>query len=159
MKVEGSIVVVTGGAGGIGRALAHAAAKARHVVVADIDEVGAQRTANEIGGTVRAVDVSREEDIAALIGETGYAVGPIGLFCGNAGIFVPGGVDVPDADWERIWKINVMAHIWTARHLFPRMAARGGGHVLITASAAGLLSQVGSAPYAVTKHGAVAAAE
>ena len=161
MEIAGRIVVVTGGAGGIGRALAHAAARAgaRHVVVADIDGDSAVRTAREIGGTGWRVDVSREDGIAGLIARTEEEIGPIGLFCGNAGIMVRGGFEVGDADWERIWKINVMAHVWTARHLVPRMAAREGGHVLITASAAGLLSQVGSAPYSLTKHSAVAAAE
>ncbi|PTW54353.1 short-subunit dehydrogenase [Breoghania corrubedonensis] len=161
MEVSGRIVVVTGGAGGIGHALAHAAAEAgaSHVVVADIDGEGARRTASEVGGTGWRVDVAREDEISALIARTEDEIGPIGLFCGNAGIILRGGFEIANADWERIWKINVMAHVWTARHLVPRMAARGEGHVLITASAAGLLSQVGSAPYAVTKHGAVAVAE
>ncbi|MGZ3402345.1 MAG: SDR family oxidoreductase, partial [Phenylobacterium sp.] len=104
-------------------------------------------------------DVSKEADIVALIETVEKDHGPIDLFCSNAGIGVGGGAETPDADWQRIWDINVMAHVWAARHLVPRMAARGGGYLLNTASAAGLLSQIGSAPYAVTKHAAVGLAE
>jgi NAD(P)-dependent dehydrogenase (short-subunit alcohol dehydrogenase family) len=85
--------------------------------------------------------------------------GPIDLFCSNAGIGVGGGADAANEAWQRIWDINVMAHVWAARHMIPRMVARGGGYIMSTASAAGLLSQIGSAPYAVTKHAAVALAE
>jgi NAD(P)-dependent dehydrogenase (short-subunit alcohol dehydrogenase family) len=143
-------VVVTGGASGIGRALClrFAADGARKVVVADRDGDGAAR-----------VDVARESEIAALIEHTESAHGPIALFCSNAGIGVSGGAEVPDGEWQRIWEINLMSHVHAARHLIPRMAKRGGGHLLNTASAAGLLSQIGSAPYAVTKHAAVAFAE
>ncbi|WP_319772124.1 SDR family NAD(P)-dependent oxidoreductase [Breoghania sp.] len=161
MQLAGKTVVVTGAAKGIGRELVLAAARAgaANVVAADIDGEGAKRVAREAGGIAWRVDVSQEAEIAALIDETETHIGPIDLFCGNAGIILRGGFETPDADWERIWKINVMAHVWAARHLVPRMTARGGGHFLITASAAGLLSQVGSAPYAVTKHAAVAVAE
>jgi NAD(P)-dependent dehydrogenase (short-subunit alcohol dehydrogenase family) len=161
MRVKDRVVVVTGGASGIGRALCRrfAADGARRVVVADRDGEGAARVAAEIGGDARRVDVARESEIAALIEHTESAHGPIDLFCSNAGIGVPGGAEAPDAEWQRIWEINLMSHVYAARHLIPRMAKRGGGYLLNTASAAGLLSQIGSAPYAVTKHAAVALAE
>jgi NAD(P)-dependent dehydrogenase (short-subunit alcohol dehydrogenase family) len=161
MRVKDRVVVVTGGASGIGRALCRrfAADGARKVVVADRDGDGAIAVASEIGGDGRRVDVARESEIAALIDHTERAHGPIALFCSNAGIGVPGGAEAPDAEWQRIWEINVMSHIYAARHLIPRMVQRGGGYLLNTASAAGLLTQIGSAPYAVTKHAAVAFAE
>ncbi|MFT6064058.1 MAG: NAD(P)-dependent dehydrogenase (short-subunit alcohol dehydrogenase family), partial [Paracoccaceae bacterium] len=153
--------VVTGAAGGIGRALAlrFAEAGAKKVICADIDEAGAQQTAAMIDGVARRVNVGLEGDIKDLIDTTEAEIGPIDLFCSNAGILMIGGAEVPDADWQRIWDINVMAHVWAARHLVPLMIARGGGYLLNTASAAGLLNQVGSAPYAVTKHAAVGLAE
>jgi NAD(P)-dependent dehydrogenase (short-subunit alcohol dehydrogenase family) len=161
MRVKDQIVVVTGGASGIGRALCRrfAADGAHKVVVVDRDGDGAAAVAREIGGDARRVDVSRESEIAALIDHTESAHGPIALFCSNAGIGIPGGAEVADAEWQRIWEINLMSHVYAARHLIPRMVKRGGGYLLNTASAAGLLSQIGSAPYAVTKHAAVALAE
>lgn len=161
MDIKDRIIVVTGAAGGIGRALAlrFAEAGAKKVICADLDEAGAEATAAQIDGVARRVNVGDEADIKALIEETEANVGPIDLFCSNAGILVAGGAEVPNDDWQRIWDINVMAHVYAARHLVPLMAARGGGYLLNTASAAGLLSQVGSAPYAVTKHAAVALAE
>jgi NAD(P)-dependent dehydrogenase (short-subunit alcohol dehydrogenase family) len=161
MRVKDQIVVVTGGASGIGRALCRrfAADGARKVVVADRDGDGAASVAREIGGDGQRVDVAREGEIAALIAHAEAAHGPIALFCSNAGIGIHGGAEVPDADWQRIWEINVLSHVYAARHLVPRMAKRGGGYLLNTASAAGLLTQIGSAPYAVTKHAAVAFAE
>jgi NAD(P)-dependent dehydrogenase (short-subunit alcohol dehydrogenase family) len=169
VNVAGKVIVVTGGASGIGRALAcrFAAEGARAVVVADRDGEGARVVADEIGArhgaAVRAVaervDVAVDAEVAGLVERTERDVGPIDLFCSNAGIVFEGGVETPDADWQRIWSINVMAHVYAARALVPRMLARGGGYLLQTASAAGLLSQIGSAPYAVTKHAAVALAE
>lgn len=161
MEIENKTVVVTGAASGIGQALARALAKAgaKHVVCADLNGDGAAATAKQIGGTGFAIDVSKEAEIVRLIETVEDRQGPIDLFCSNAGIFTPGGAEVPNEEWQRIWDINVMAHIWAARHLVPRMIARGGGYLLNTASAAGLLSQVGSAPYAVTKHAAVGLAE
>ena len=166
MELAGKIVVVTGGASGIGRALCmrFAAEGAAAVVVADRDGPGAEAVAAQAGRTgvvTRAIptDVSVEADVVALIETTESEVGPIDLFCSNAGIAVPGGVDAPDETWERIWGINVMAHVYAARALVPRMTERGGGYLLNTASAAGLLTQLGSAPYSVTKHAAVALAE
>lgn len=161
MDLKDKVVVVTGAASGIGRALCvrFAAEGAKAVVCADRDEAGAQATARMAGGRAFRTDVSREADLVALIDRVEAGVGPIDLFCSNAGIAVGGGAETPDEDWQRIWDINVMAHVWAARHLAPRMAARGGGYLLNTASAAGLLSQIGSAPYAVTKHAAVGLAE
>ena len=161
MDLKDRIIVVTGAASGIGRALAQRfhAEGAKLVVCADRDEAGAKTTAAGIGGVAFKVDVSHEAEIAALIETVEADHGPIDLFCSNAGIGVGGGAETPDKDWQRIWDINVMAHVWAARHLVPRMAARGGGYLLNTASAAGLLSQIGSAPYAVTKHAAVGLAE
>ena len=153
--------VVTGGASGIGRALARrfAADGARAVVVVDRDAKGAEAVAESVGGVAMQADVGREADIRRVIDDVETRCGPIDLFCSNAGILVVGGPEVPNDDWQRIWDINVMAHVLAARHLVPRMLSRGGGYLLQTASAAGLLSQVGSAPYAVTKHAAVAFAE
>lgn len=161
MQVEGRIVVVTGAASGIGKALAERFHKegAKLVVCADLDGPGAEATAASVDGLAVTTDVSREEDIAALIEQVETDHGPIDLFCSNAGIGIGGGAEVNDEKWDLIWKINVMAHVWAARHLIPRMIERGGGYLLNTASAAGLLSQVGSAPYAVTKHAAVGLAE
>lgn len=161
MDLKDRIIVVTGAASGIGRALAvrFAAEGAKLVVCADRDEPGAKATAATMGGIAVKTDVSKESDIVALIEMVEKDHGPIDLFCSNAGIGVGGGAETPDADWQRIWDINVMAHVWAARHLVPIMSARGGGYLLNTSSAAGLLSQIGSAPYAVTKHAAVGLAE
>lgn len=161
MDVRDRIVVVTGAASGIGKALAvaFADAGARLVVSADLNADGAEATAALTGGVALRTDVSHEEDIRDLIETVEIDHGPIDLFCSNAGIVVYGGPEVPDDDWQRIWQINTMSHVWAARHLVPRMIARGGGYLLNTASAAGLLNQIGSVPYAVTKHAAVGLAE
>jgi NAD(P)-dependent dehydrogenase (short-subunit alcohol dehydrogenase family) len=162
MRVEGAHVVVTGGGHGIGRGLCErfAAEGAAHVTVADLDGDAATAVASGLAHASAArVDVTQEADIAALINDAERDHGPIDLFCSNAGILVIGGADVNDDDWRRILDVNVMAHVWIARHLVPRMLERGGGYLLATASAAGLLSQIGSAPYSVTKHAALAFAE
>ncbi len=161
MELKDRIVVVTGAASGIGRALAirFAAEGARCVICADINLDGASQTAEQVDGVAIQVNVGREEDIAALIDRVETEIGPIDLFCSNAGILMTGGVEVDNESWQRIWDINVMSHVWAARHLVPRMAERGGGYLLNTASAAGLLNQVGCAPYGVTKHAAVGLAE
>jgi len=161
MELKDKIVVVTGAASGIGRALAvrFKAEGAKLVVCADLNADGVKETAAMVGGVAFTTDVSKEADIQHLIETVEADHGGIDLFCSNAGIGYGGGAETPDSKWQRIWEINVMAHVWAARHLVPRMAARGGGYLLNTASAAGLLSQVGSASYAVTKHAAVALAE
>ncbi len=154
-------MVVTGAARGIGKALAErfAAEGARRVVCVDLDRAGAERVATAIGGLAAAIDVADEQSLISLIDEIESNVGPIDLFCSNAGIGFEGGTEISNDKWDKIWAVNVMAHVFAARHLVPRMVARGGGYLLNTASAAGLLSQVGSASYAVTKHAAVGLAE
>jgi NAD(P)-dependent dehydrogenase (short-subunit alcohol dehydrogenase family) len=167
MQVAGKIVVVTGGANGIGRAMCEAfhRAGAARVVVADIDPDGARVVATPIGGAAFKCDVGKEKDILHVIEGTENQFGPIDLFCSNAGIgggFDPLSVNAggtSDEPWSRSWAVHVMAHVYAARHLIPRMKARGGGYFLNTISAAGLLSQVGSPAYSATKHGAVGFAE
>jgi len=161
MEIKNKIVVVTGAASGIGRELARRFAKegAKLVVCSDRNGEGAAAVAKEIGGVAFTTDVGKEEDIKHLIDTVEKEHGPIDLFCSNAGIGYGGGAEVSNERWQRIWDINLMAHVWAARHLVPLMTARGGGYLFSTASAAGLLSQIGSAPYAVTKHAAVALAE
>ena len=167
MQVSGKIVVVTGGAKGIGRALCEAfhQAGAAKVIVADIDSAAARTVAASIDGAAFKCDVAQEKDILHVIEETERLFGPIALFCSNAGIFA--GLDLlgknvggaSDEPFARSWAIHVMAHVYAARHLVPRFKARGGGYFLNTVSAAGLLSQVGSAAYSTTKHAAVGFAE
>jgi NAD(P)-dependent dehydrogenase (short-subunit alcohol dehydrogenase family) len=167
MQVRDKIVVVTGGANGIGRALCEAfhRAGAAKVVVADIDSAAARDVAASIAGAAFKCDVGKEKDIIHVIEETERLFGPIALFCSNAGIV--GGFDPlsenaggnSDEPWSRSWAVHVMAHVYAARHLIPRMKARGAGYFLNTISAAGLLSQVGSPAYSTTKHAAVGFAE
>ncbi|WP_171172810.1 SDR family oxidoreductase [Ruegeria sp. HKCCA5929] len=160
MNFKDKTVVVTGAAHGIGRGLAERFAhEGARVVCSDINQDGAQSLAAQLNGHAFPCDVSSEDQIKALIDFTEDTVGSIDLFCANAGILTLGGIETADEDWDRIWKINVMSHVWTARHLVPRMIARGGGYILTTASAAGLLNQPGAAPYAVSKHAAVGFAE
>ena len=161
MTVKDQVCVVTGGAHGIGRALAErfAAEGAKAVVVADLDLPAAQQVASGFGGLAIGCDVSSEADLVRVLDTVEYAYGPIGLFCSNAGIAIEGGLEVTDTDWDRIMRINFMSHVWLARHLVPRMLRNGGGAMLQTVSAAGLLTQLGSAPYAVSKHAAMSFAE
>lgn len=162
MDIRNKVVIVTGGASGIGRSLArrYAAEGARAVVVADLHLEPAQAVAQEIGGLAVRCDVSREADIQALVATTRAHYGQVDAYLSNAGILGPkGGLELEDPLWEAMWHIHGMAHVWAARAVVPDMVARGEGFFLVTASAAGLLTIVESAPYAVTKHAAVAFAE
>jgi NAD(P)-dependent dehydrogenase (short-subunit alcohol dehydrogenase family) len=168
VELSGRVVVVTGGASGIGRALCRrfAQAGARGVAVADLDARGAQAVADEIGGLAVATDVGVEAQVQRLVAETERRFGPIDLFCSNAGIGRGGGLGdgasgpfAPDADWMASWQVNVMAHVYAARAVLPGMLERGEGYLLQTASAAGLLTDLSAHAYSVTKHAAVAFAE
>jgi len=156
MKLAGKVVVVTGAAQGIGAALCARFAQegAEAIIAADI----------RASGDVVPCDVTREDDIVRLIDDTETRFGPIDLFCSNAGIAVldpdwDNPASASDDGWARSWAVNVMAHVYAARHLVPRMSARGSGYFLNTVSAAGLLSQIGGGPYATTKHAALGFAE
>ncbi len=160
MNVDGAVVVITGAGGGIGAAMARrfATAGAATVVVADRDANAAEGVAADIGGDPVTIDVRDPDAMTQLIGSTLSRHGHIDLFCSNAGITTDVGLDDP-LQWQRAFEINVMAHVHAARAVLPSMLARGRGYLLNTASAAGLLTAPGDAPYTVTKHGAVALAE
>ena len=157
MEVADRVVVVTGGARGIGRALARrfASAGAEIVIVADVDADGAWTVAREIGGMAIRCDVSRETEVAQLVEKVEIAKGRIDIFCSNAGIGVGGGPETANDEWQRIWDVNVMAHVYVARHVLPGMLARKEGYLLGTVSAAGLLNHMFAAPYGVTKAAAL----
>jgi NAD(P)-dependent dehydrogenase (short-subunit alcohol dehydrogenase family) len=170
MDLKDKVVVVTGAASGIGRALAlrFAAEGARGIAVADVNGADAKATADAINRDASAsspralpisTDVAREADIVNLVEQTEERFGPIDLFCSNAGVGGGGGIETPDEDWDRTFRINTMAHVYAARAVLPSMLARNNGYLLNTASAAGLLTNLGNAQYTVTKHGAVALAE
>jgi len=161
MELSDRVVVVTGGGGGIGAALARRfhQAGARLVAVADIDVDAAQGVAEDIGGAAFGLDAADRPAVAVMVEEITAEHGPIDLFCANAGIAVGGGVEASDEDWQRIWEVNVMSQVYAARSVLPQMIARGEGYLLLTASAAGLLTQLDAAPYSVTKHASVALAE
>jgi NAD(P)-dependent dehydrogenase (short-subunit alcohol dehydrogenase family) len=161
MEMKDRVIVVTGGASGIGAALVRrfARAGAAGLVVADLHADAAQAVAQEVGGLAVRTDVSNEADVRSLIAQATERFGRVDVLCSNAGIATGGGVDAPNADWQRIWDINLMAHVYGARAVLPQMLERGEGYLLQTASAAGLLSHPDSALYAVTKHAAVSLAE
>ncbi len=161
MELDGRVAVVTGGASGIGEALCRrfAAEGAAHVVVADLDGDGAAAVADDIGGTGVTLDVSDEDAVRNLVDRVERDLGPIDLMAMNAGIAAGGDVWEPNEAWERAWQVNVMAHVYAVRAVLPGMLARGEGYLLHTASAAGLLTNIGAAPYSVTKHAVVALAE
>lgn len=160
--VAGKICVVTGGASGIGTAICRhlAASGAQAVVVADLNEHAAKSLADEIGGTPVRCNVAQEMDIRRLIRTVETTIGPIDIFISNAGIPGNGGYEVSNDEWQRILEVNVLSHVFVARHLFPLWERREGDkYFTVVASAAGLLTQVGSLPYSVTKHAAVGLAE
>jgi len=161
MQIQGKVVVVTGGANGIGRAMCHAfaAAGARAVVVSDIDVPGTKRVAEEVKGLAVPANVGKEDDIRQLVEKATAQFGQVDIFCSNAGIGVDGGEEASNADWTRSWDVNVMAHVYAARAVAPQMVARREGYLVQTVSAAGLLTHPGSAAYSVTKHAAMAFAE
>lgn len=135
------------------------AALGARVAIGDLDRKHAARLAAEVGGVAVETDVSREEDVVRLIEVSEAQLGPIDLFCANAGIAFAGDEQSPDEDWDRMWRVNFLSHVYAARHLLPRWQARGAGYLLATASAAGLLTNLGAVQYSVTKHAAVAFAE
>jgi NAD(P)-dependent dehydrogenase (short-subunit alcohol dehydrogenase family) len=164
MQIPGKVVIVTGGSNGIGRALCHkfAAAGAKAVVVADIDREAGLKVADEIkstpGGFVPC-NVASEQEVKSLVDAVTAQHGQVDIFCSNAGIGTAGGPEASDKDWQRSWDVNLMAHVYAARAVLPQMLARKEGYLIQTVSAAGLLSQIGSAPYSVSKHAAMSFAE
>jgi NAD(P)-dependent dehydrogenase (short-subunit alcohol dehydrogenase family) len=166
MQVRDKVILVTGGANGIGAALCRRFKYegARGIAVVDIDAEGAGRVAGEIGGTALVTDVSVEADVIRVVQETEKQQGPIDLLCSNAGVLYKDEPDwkatsCPNEKWQKAWEINVMAHVYAARAVLPGMIARGEGYLLNTVSAAGLLNQIGSASYSTTKHAAIGFAE
>lgn len=168
MELKDRVVVVTGGASGIGRALCRrfAAEGPRGVVVADLDAEGAARVADEVGGLAVPTDVADESAVRSLVERAEARFGPVDLFCSNAGIVVgaglgdvDGGPFADDAAWQKSWDVHVMAHVYAARAVLPGMLERTEGYLLHTASAAGLLTDLMAHAYSVTKHATVAFAE
>ncbi|MGC1215331.1 MAG: SDR family oxidoreductase [Micromonospora sp.] len=163
MYLTDRVAVITGGAGGIGSALGRrfVAEGAAAVVLADVDADAVRAVADAIGPVAHAVgvDVTDERQVRTLVEETERRYGRIDLFCANAGVATGGGVEAPDADWDRSWRVNVLAHVYAARAVLPAMLQRGQGYLMMTCSAAGVLTAVGDAPYTATKHAAVGFAE
>lgn len=161
MDIQNRVVIVTGGGNGIGKALclAFADAGAGHVFVADRDEVAAREVAAAIGGTPVYCDVSHEPDIQLLVQEAEAGCGRIDLFVSNAGVTAKGGPEVPDDEWLRLWNVNLMSQVYAARAVLPGMLERKEGYLVQVSSAAGILTEIGSAPYSVTKHAVVSFAE
>ena len=166
MDVAGKVVIVTGGGNGIGKALCErfALAGARKVVVADLEQDSAAAVANAIDGDAFCVDVRNESQIQEMVAAVEERYGVIDLFCSNAGIIATDGepwwaTSAPNATWQAMWEIHVMSHVYAARACLPGMLARGAGYFLNTASAAGLLNQIGDAAYSTTKHAALGFAE
>ncbi|HEY3018842.1 MAG TPA: SDR family oxidoreductase [Solirubrobacteraceae bacterium] len=164
MDAEGRIIVVTGAAGGIGGALVRGlvARGARTVVAADLDAAGVERLSEDVGGgrvVARGLDVSDEQATRALVDEVERTIGPVDVWFANAGLATGGGPDASDDVWDRQWRINVLSHVYAARALLPGWIERGQGHLVTTASMAGILSALNDCAYATTKHAAVGFAE
>jgi NAD(P)-dependent dehydrogenase (short-subunit alcohol dehydrogenase family) len=164
MDPEGKIVVVTGAAGGIGGALVGALIDrgARGVLAADLDGPGVERLCEELGDArvqPRVLDVSDEGATRALVAEIEGTIGPIDVWFANAGVATRSGPEAPDEEWDRQWRVNVMSHVYAARALLPGWIERGNGHLVTTASMAGILTAAGDAAYSTTKHAAVGFAE
>lgn len=161
MNLTERVIIVTGGGRGIGRALCcrFTQEKPRGIVVADRDEAAAQSVAQEVGGIGLGCDVTVEADIQRVVQEAERKFGPVSVFCSNAGATAKGGVDTSDADWQWMWNLHVMSNVYAARAVLPGMLERGEGYLVQTSSAAGLLTEIGSAAYSVTKHATVALAE
>jgi NAD(P)-dependent dehydrogenase (short-subunit alcohol dehydrogenase family) len=161
-QVAGAVTVVTGGGSGIGRALSRrfAAEGAKAIVVADLNADAAQAVAAElpVDSLGIGLDVTDETAVIAALDQIEQRFGPIDIYCSNAGVGGAAGLGTNE-QWDRAYRVHVLAHVYIARHLVPRMVARGSGHVMITASAAGLLTEMDTAPYSATKHGSVALAE
>lgn len=157
MEIRDKCIVVTGAASGIGRALVHRfhAEGARQLVAVDINEAGASETAEATGAAVMKCNVAVEGDVRRVVEETEERFGPIDLFCSNAGIGAGAGIDSANEEWQISWDVNVMSHVYAARYVVPRMVERGGGYLMNTSSAAGLLNQLGGAAYGTTKHAAI----
>ena len=161
MNIKDRVVLITGGGSGIGAAMARRFVEegAERVIVVDIDGDAARSTADDIDGEAFTLDVTDEDATKAVVREVQTDHGRIDILCLNAGIPTDGSVDASNEDWQRTWDVNVMAHVYATRHALPGMLERGEGYIVTTASAAGLLTNIGAAPYSVTKHAAVALAE
>ncbi len=161
MELRDQVVIITGAAHGIGAAMAErfVTEGAAEVVVADLDAAAAMETAERIGATAAALDVTDPSATRRLTAEVEARHGRIDLFCANAGIASAQGIEMSDEEWDRTWRVNTLAHIYGARAVVPGMLERGGGYFLATVSAAGLLTNIGAAAYSVTKHAALAHAE
>lgn len=161
MQIADKVVVVTGGARGIGRAICErfAKEKARAIVVVDKDGWEAKLVASLVGGTAIAADVGEEQAIQSVVEETINRHGTVDVFISNAGVTTKGGIETPDQDWQRLWDVNVMSRLYAARAVVPVMLKQGSGYLVQVASAAGLLTEIGSAAYSVTKHADLALAE
>ncbi|NND14682.1 MAG: SDR family oxidoreductase [Acidimicrobiia bacterium] len=160
MEISGKVAFVTAAGSGIGEAISRSlAGEGARVAVADLDSDAAHRVAHDIEGKALTVDVADQAGLIAALDATSELLGPIDILVNNAGVAIGGGVEVPDSDWDRAWQINFMSQVTATRHILPTMIARGGGYLVHTASAAGLLTNLGAAPYAVTKHAVVALAE
>jgi NAD(P)-dependent dehydrogenase (short-subunit alcohol dehydrogenase family) len=160
LELAGACVVVTGAGSGIGAAMARRfAADGARVVVNDLDAAAGASVADEIGGLAVPADVTDPVAVAALVATAVAEFGPVELFCANAGVAVGGSESAPVAGWDLAWQVNVMSHVHAADALLPGWLARGRGRLMTTVSAAGLLTMLGSAPYSVTKHAALAFSE